>query len=59
MALTKGGYELGLSQDALTKGVRTYYDRQQDDRNLLLGGRFAACKGQFEVQAGLAALATR
>ena len=36
--ITSGGYALGETQRDLTEGVRTYYDRQQNDRNLLLSG---------------------
>src|SRR6266850_1619053 len=38
MRITSGGYPLGETQPEMTAGVRTYYDRQQQDRNLLLAG---------------------
>ena len=49
MALTKGGYELSGNQASLTAGVRRYYDRQQDDRNLLLGGDSGIVNHHFGI----------
>jgi geranyl diphosphate 2-C-methyltransferase len=49
MAITRGGYELGVTQQALTEGVRRYYDRQQTDRNLLLGGAFGIVNHHFGI----------
>jgi geranyl diphosphate 2-C-methyltransferase len=49
MALTRGGYELGATQQALTEGVRRYYDRQQSDRNLLLSGDSGIVNHHFGI----------
>ena len=49
MAMTRGGYELGATQQALTDGVRRYYDRQQSDRNLLLGGESGIVNHHFGI----------
>ncbi len=49
MALTRGGYELGVTQHALTAGVRRYYDRQQSDRNLLLSGESGIVNHHFGI----------
>lgn len=49
MALTRGGYELGSTQQALTAGVRRYYDRQQSDRNLLLSGESGIVNHHFGI----------
>lgn len=47
MRLTSGGYPLGETQAALTEGVRIYYDRQREDRNLLLAGESAIVNHHF------------
>ena len=47
MKLTSGGYPLGDTQAALTEGVRIYYDRQRDDRNLLLAGESTIVNHHF------------
>jgi geranyl diphosphate 2-C-methyltransferase len=49
MALTRGGYELGVTQQTLTDGVRRYYERQQSDRNLLLGGESGIVNHHFGI----------
>ena len=49
MAITRGGYELGTTQETLTEGVRKYYDRQQADRNLLLGGDSGIVNHHFGI----------
>ena len=49
MATTRGGYELGSTQQSLTEGVRRYYDRQQSDRNLLLGGESGIVNHHFGI----------
>jgi geranyl diphosphate 2-C-methyltransferase len=49
MAITRGGYELGITQQALTEGVRRYYDRQQADRNLVLGGEAGIVNHHFGI----------
>jgi len=45
--LTSGGYPLGETQADLTDGVRIYYDRQREDRNLLLAGESAIVNHHF------------
>jgi len=49
MALTRGNYELGGTQQALTAGVRLYYDRQQSDRNLMLSGESSIVNHHFGI----------
>lgn len=49
MPLTRGGYELEATQQSLTAGVRRYYDRQQSDRNLLLGGESGIVNHHFGI----------
>jgi hypothetical protein len=39
IAMTRGGYELGVTQRSLNEGVCRCYDRQQSDRNLLLAAK--------------------
>ena len=49
MAMTRGGYELGVTQRSLTEGVRKYYDRQQSDRNLFLAGESGNVNHHFGI----------
>jgi geranyl diphosphate 2-C-methyltransferase len=48
-AMTNARVEREISQVALTEGVRKYYDRQRDDRNLLLAGDSGIVNHHFGI----------